>query len=441
MGGDKQKGNKQTAPDARRVAFDVIGLVLKQHQPLDDGFERHPMVSKLAPRDRAFARHLAATTLRRLGQIDELIALCLEKALPRRAVAVKDILRLGLTQILFLDTPPHAAVDTSVRLAQSLGLGPYKKLVNAVLRRLARERKEHLQAQDPASLNTPDWLWVSWCETYGEETARAIAEAHLSEAPLDLSIKSDAESWAEKLDATLLPFGSLRRIAGGGNVTKLPGFDEGAWWVQDAAAALPAKLLGEVRGKRVLDLCAAPGGKTAQLAAMGADVTALDRSGKRLRRLKENLDRLKLSANVVEADAATYETDQPFDAILIDAPCSATGTIRRHPDVARLKGQKDVDKLAALQTRILDNALSLLKPGGVMVYCTCSLQAVEGPDQIAALLENKGDEVTRVPIKPEEVGGIEELLTEQGDLRSLPYHCKDLGGLDGFFAARLKKAN
>jgi len=436
-----RKSGKQGTPDARRVAFDVIGLVLKQHQPLDDGFERHPMIAKLAPRDRAFARHLAATTLRRLGQIDELIALCLEKPLPRRAVAVKDILRLGLTQILFLDTPPHAAVDTSVRLAQSLGLGPYKKLVNAVLRRLARERKEHLQAQDPASLNTPNWLWISWCETYGAETARAIAEAHLSEAPLDLTIKSDAESWAEKLDATLLPFGSLRRIAGGGNITKLPGFTEGAWWVQDAAAALPAKFLGEVKGKRVLDLCAAPGGKTAQLAAMGAEVTALDRSGKRLKRLKENLGRLELSADVVEADAATYETDQPFDAILIDAPCSATGTIRRHPDVARLKGQKDVDKLAALQTRILENALALLKPGGIMIYCTCSLQAAEGPDQIASLLKNKGDEVARLPIKPEEVGEIEELLTKAGDLRSLPCHCKDLGGLDGFFAARLKKAD
>ena len=437
MGGEK---NKPSPPDARRVAFDLIGLVLKQHQPLDDGFERHPMVGKLASRDRAFARHLAATTLRRLGQIDELIALCLAKPLPRRAVAVKDILRLGLTQILFLDTPPHAAVDTSVRLAQSLGLGPYKKLVNAVLRRMARERKEHLQAQDAGRLNTPDWLWSSWSAAYGMETAEAIAEAHLSEAPLDISVKDNAEDWAGKLDATVLPFGGLRRIAGGGSITKLAGFDEGAWWIQDAAAALPAQLLGDVSGKRVLDLCAAPGGKTAQLAARGGKVTALDRSEKRLKRLQENLDRLGLTAEVVAADAATYQTEALFDAILLDAPCSATGTIRRHPDVARLKGLKDIEKLADLQARILDNAVSLLKPGGTLVYCTCSLQAAEGPDQIARLLADQPEQMTRVPITPDELGGVEEILTPDGDLRSLPCHCKDLGGLDGFFAARLQKA-
>jgi 16S rRNA (cytosine967-C5)-methyltransferase len=425
---------------ARMVAREILSDVLRRRLPLDEVLERALAGSALEERDRAFVRLLAATTLRRLGQIDALLGLLLAQPLPSKAAVAADILRLGACQLVFLDIPPHAAVDTGVEMTRAAGLTAHVKLVNALLRRLAKDGKVMAAGQDAARLNTPNWLWQSWIAAYGEATCRAIAQAHLSEAPLDLSVKADAVLWAEHLGAELLPTGTLRRPAGG-SVSSLPGYAEGAWWVQDAAAALPARLLGAVAGSRVADLCAAPGGKTAQLAAAGASVTALDRSAKRLSRLDGNLQRLGLAARVVVADAAEWRPDPgeaPFDAVLLDAPCSATGTLRRHPDAGWQKSPADVAKLAATQDRLLAAAVALLRPGGLLVYCTCSLQAEEGPDRIAALLAG-GAPLSRRPIAAGELGGWAELITAAGDLRSLPCHLGEKGGMDGFYAARLEK--
>lgn len=415
---------------ARRAALSALDGVLRRRRSLDEAVE-----GALADADRAFARRLAATTLRRLGQVDALVSACLSGKPPPGAVT--DVLRLGAAQLLFMGVAPHAAVDTSVELARQAGFPGHAKLVNAVLRRLGREGAAMVAAQDgardPGRLNTPDWLWESWSAAYGEDTARAIAAAHLAEPPLDITAK-DPAAWAAPLEARVMPTGTLRRAAGV-QVSALPGHDDGAWWVQDMAAALPARLLGDVDGKRVADLCAAPGGKTAQLAAAGARVTALDRSEPRTRRLRANLARLGLDAEVVVADAARWRPEAPFDAILLDAPCSATGTLRRHPDAAWLKRPEDVAKLAGVQDALLDAAAAMLRPGGVLVYCVCSLQPEEGPGRIAGFLERAP--VRLEPVRADEVGGLADLVTSGGVLRTLPCALAAEGGMDGFFAARL----
>ena len=402
---------------ARRVALDVLAACLDKGQPLDDALARHSGLAALEPRDRAFVRLLLATTLRRLGEIDGVLAALVERDNP----AARQVLRLGAAQLLFLGTPAYAAVDTSVNL-----IAPHLRgLANAVLRRIARDGAGLLGERDAVRLNTPHWLWESWRAAYGEETTRAIAAANLTEAPLDISVKQDAALWAERLGAELLPTGTLRRTTGG-NVTELPGYDEGAWWVQDAAAALPARLLGDVRGRRVADLCAAPGGKTLQLAAAGALVTAVDISARRVARLERNLKRAGLAAELVVADAGKWQPAEKFDAILLDAPCSGTGTLRRHPDIAWLKGQDDVDRLTLMQDRLLANAATLLKPGGTLVYAVCSLQPEEGAERVAA------SRLERQPVRNGDLPGLDGALTADGDVRTLPTM-----GLDGFYVARL----
>jgi 16S rRNA (cytosine967-C5)-methyltransferase len=289
-------------------------------------------------------------------------------------------------------------------------------------------------------LDSPEWLMARWTESYGAVTAHAIAVANSHEPALDLTVKADAEFWAAKLNGRVLPTGSVRTIAHGA-VSGLPGFAEGAWWVQDAAAALPAHLMGDVRGRRIAELCAAPGGKTAQLAAAGALVTAVDRAPARLNRLRDNLARLSLEAEIVCADAAEW-TAEPFDAVLLDAPCSATGTIRRHPDLQWLKSAADITQLAALQTRLLAHAVALVKPGGMLIYCTCSLEREENEIIVADLLA-RDDSMRRAPIAAAEVFGRDEFIAANGDLRTLPCHLPDadsrLAGLDGFYVARLVK--
>ena len=420
---------------SRHAALDVLTACLDKGQPLDDALARHSGFAGLDPRDRAFVRLLLATTLRRLGEIEEVLGTLIEKPLDGANSAARQVLRLGAAQLLFLGTPPHAAVDTSVRLVQEKGLPHLKGLANAVLRRISRDGAVLLGDRDPARLNTPQWLWESWAAAYGEEATRAIAAAHLIEAPLDLTPRSNADFWAGRLEAEVLPTGTLRRT-GGGHITELPGFAEGAWWVQDAAATLPVRLLGDIAGKRVADLCAAPGGKTMQLCAAGAHVTAVDISGRRMERLGENLARAGLSAALVTADASKWTVAKMFDAILLDAPCTGTGTLRRHPDIAWLKDEEDVGRLTLTQDRLLLRAVDLLKPSGTLIYAVCSLQEDEGPARVHGLLA-RDRRLRRVPVLPAEVPGLAEAITPNGDIRTFPSMWAERGGIDGFYIARL----
>lgn len=438
---------------ARRAAFHLLAAVTMRNQAFDEALEKTPALAEIPEaRDRAFARALALTVLRRLGQLDQLIDRYLAREPKGKAQSVRLVLRLGAAQLVFLGTPAHAAVATSVDLAEAERLDAFKGLVNAILRKIAKEGADVARRQDAARLNTPAWLRESWEGAYGQAAARAIGEAHLSEPPLDLTLKpgEEADAWAERLGGTALEPWTVR-LPATGDVRRLEGFADGRWWVQDAAAALPARILdaaaGGLEGKRVLDLCAAPGGKTAQLAAAGAQVTALDRSKPRLVRLSENLERLGLAAEVVTADAEGWRPDAPVDAILLDAPCSATGTLRRHPDIAHLKGRSDVERLAALQRRLLAAALEMLKPGGLLVYATCSLQPEEGERAVADLLEGRLDApldgagaCAMLPIDAAWLGGFGEAKTPSGALRTLPYMRGEAGGCDGFYAALLQKA-
>jgi 16S rRNA (cytosine967-C5)-methyltransferase len=421
----------------RRLALTALARILGKQRHLEDAMAEAEAAlgAAIEPRDRAFAHNLVATTLRRLGQIDALIDALLDRPMPPKALGARNILRLGGAQLMFLGTPAHAVVDTAVNLAANTGQGPYKKLINAVLRRAANEGAKIIAGQDAGRLNTPDWLWQSWNQAYGAETAAKIAEAHLQTPNTDLTVKSDASGWAETLGGTVLPGGSVR-LAGSVRPAGLAGFSEGAWWVQDAAASLPARLFGELGGLRIADLCAAPGGKTAQLAHGGAKVIAIDRSKKRLARLAENLGRLGLEADLVCADAADWRPDAPLDAVLLDAPCSATGTIRRHPDIQRTRKPEEVVRAAAMQAKLAAHAADILAPGGVLVFATCSLDPQEGPEVVANLLESD-NRLARAPISAAEIGGLAEVIAKDGDLRSLPCHLGAHGGMDGFYAARL----
>jgi 16S rRNA (cytosine967-C5)-methyltransferase len=430
---------------ARRIAAEIIEGVLRRKRPLDEQLEASEL-DTLEERDRALVRAIVSAAIRRLGSLRHLLAGFLERGLPANAPRVESALLIGAAQILLLDVPDHAAVDLSVRLAQDDRYARhYSGLVNAVLRRVAGEGASRLAAIDPVALDTPDWLLRRWQAHYGGDTARAIAAASAREPALDLTVKDEPRQWAARLDGRVLPTGSVR-VAAHGPVPRLPGFADGAWWVQDAAAALPARLLcnslGDVRDKSVAELCAAPGGKTAQLALAGARVTAVDRSQPRLKRLRENLERLRLSAEIVHADATQWQSE-PFDAVLVDAPCLATGTIRRHPDIPWLKSEAELAKLTGLQTRLLDRAAALLKPGGILVYCTCSLEPEEGEQAVAALLE-RTSYLQRQPIVAEEIGGLAEAISPAGDLRTLPCHLSDpdprMAGLDGFYAARIARS-
>jgi 16S rRNA (cytosine967-C5)-methyltransferase len=427
---------------ARRIAADIVDGVLYRRIALDDQFSgksAHSGLVALAERDRALTRRLAATVLRRLGTLRQLVGGFLEKGFPADAPRAKTILLLGAAQILWLEVPDHAAVDLSVRLAQAdRRAARYAGLVNAVLRRVAQNRAAITVV--PSIHNTPDWLLARWVKAYGVDTAHAIARANGHEPALDLTVKDDALSWAERLHGRMLATGTVRTLASGA-VSLLPGFNEGTWWIQDAAASIPVRLFGNIRDCEIADLCAAPGGKTAQLSFAGARVTAVDRSPARLNRLRENLQRLALKAEIIAADVLEWSGGQ-FDAVLLDAPCSSTGTIRRHPDVPWLKSEADISSLTSLQQRLLDRAVDLLRPGGTLVYCVCSLEPEEGENQIMALLARNTKVICR-PVSADEVFGHAEFISPAGNVRTLPFQLPDpdprWSGLDAFFAARLTR--
>lgn len=424
---------------ARDAALHLISAVLDRHRSLTDVLDEG-LAGTTNPADRAFARLLSATVLRRLGEIDALLAQRLDRPLPRKARTVQHILRLGTAQIAFLGTATHAVVNCGVEQAKACP-GRYDKLVNAILRKIAPVGTD-TGPEDPA-INVPDWLRASWRDAYGIETARHIARAHLHEAPLDLSLRDPADTaqWAATLGGTSLAPGHVR-LSRAGDVAALPGYDTGDWWVQDFAASLPARVLlaglDNPSVARVADLCAAPGGKTAQIAATGAAVTAVDADPARVTRLESNLTRLRLRATVCTADVLRWrpEDGRRFDAVLLDAPCTATGTIRRHPDIPWLKRPDDVAKAAATQHDLLRAALELVRPGGVLVYAVCSLQREEGNDQIERLVV--GGAVHRVPIREDECAGIGSPDTD-GDVQTFPHHRAAEGGMDGFFVARLRR--
>jgi 16S rRNA (cytosine967-C5)-methyltransferase len=427
---------------ARRIAAEILEGVLRRHRPLEHELEEGAAQADFAalpPRDRALVRALVATVLRRLGTLRHLLSQWVK--LPARAPRLETALLVGAAQILWLDVPDHAAVDLAVRLVQAdRRSARYAGMANAVLRRFTREGAQLLANIDSAALDTPHWLMARWEKNYGAKTAQAIAIANAHEPALDLTVRNEPEHWASVLGGRVLATGSVRAIAHG-PISQLPGYAEGAWWVQDAAAALPAKLLGDVRGLAVADLCAAPGGKTAQIAAAGARVIAVDHAPERVERLRRNLARLHLSAETIAADAAQWQAG-PFDVVLLDVPCSSTGTIRRHPDIPWLKRPADIAALAALQRRLALRAAELTKPGGILVYCSCSLEPEEGIEIVRDLLD-QGPRLARRPISAGEVFGHSEWLTEDGDLRTLPCHLPDpdsrMAGLDGFYAARLQR--
>ncbi|MFT9025396.1 RsmB/NOP family class I SAM-dependent RNA methyltransferase [Acetobacter indonesiensis] len=424
--GASRPGNApQPADPTRDVAFDILCGVVEHRRMLENSLSRSATEHDAPARDRAAAHRLAAATLRHMGTLRTVLEPFLRKEPPE---PVRVALMMGCAQLLFLETPPHAAVGTTVSLLRRRKLAPFAGLANAVLRKVADKGPALLEGLDEARLDIPAWLWSSW-STLGKGVPRAIARGISQEAPLDLTLRPGATA-PEGGEA--LPNGSIR-LPAGTRVTELPGYEDGAFWVQDAAATLPARLLNAQPGEFVADLCAAPGGKTAQLAATGANVTAVEQNANRLTRLRENIDRLSYPVEIVQADAATWAPKAPLDAILLDAPCSATGTARRHPDVLWVKRPRDLTALTAGQDRLLAAAKAMLKPGGRLIYAVCSLQEEEGPARARAALA-LGLEPS--PFTAEELPFLPEAITPEGWLRTHPGMWADVGGMDGFFVAR-----
>lgn len=428
---------------ARVAAAAAIADILGNGHTLEERFAADAAAGRqqtFDARDRALIRSIVTTALRRLGTIRGALTQFLDKGLPKKAGSLEHALTVGAAQLLFLDVPDHAAVDLAVRAVRAdPKAAPYAALANAVLRNVARARDDLREPADPF-IDTPPWLAARWKKHWGAEAAERIALMHRCEPTLDVTVRSDAAGWAEKLGGIVLPTGSVR-LKTHDPVPELAGYEDGQWWVQDAAAAIPARLLDVKAGERAADLCAAPGGKAAQLASAGAQVVALDRSAERMKRLAENFERLRLPVEIAVGDALTFDA-APFDTIILDAPCTATGTIRRHPDVAWVKRVSDIGALAAMQAKMLDRACALLKPGGRLVYCTCSLEPEEGEAQIAALLRRNPD-MTRMPVSADEIGGLADCVTPDGDVRTLPSKLANedprLAGLDGFFVSRLMR--
>ena len=423
----------QKVDPVRLAAVQLLHEVLEEHRPMAELTGGDGPLADLEPSGRARAQRLALSTLRHLGRADAVLKPLLRKHPPED---VRLVLRLAVVEMLEEGAAPHGVVNSAVGLLRMhRQTQPLAGLANAVLRKVGTMTRAEWDALPPARM--PGWLRGRLESKLGRAGVLALEAAHAAGAPLDLTPKDgDAGALAARLGGTALPTGSVR-LEASVQVSALPGFDEGDWWVQDAAAAMPARILAPQKGERIADLCAAPGGKTMQLAAAGAEVTALDISRPRLKRLEENLDRTGLSAEVVAADLLTWQPE-PFDAILLDAPCSATGTIRRHPDLPFAKTGKEIKPLFALQAQMLDHALGLLTPGGRLVFCTCSLLPEEGEEQLKAVLERHGG--VSVDRDALDLPGVDPAWRDDlGGLRLRPDFWADRGGMDGFYIFALRK--
>ena len=428
------KSDTQSMLKSRQICYEILCAVEAGSQ-LDHVLTAQEDISKLDDRDRRFVRLLATTCLRRRGQIEKVIAPMMSRRPFGAQANANLILLMGAVQLLILKTGAHAAVDSTVELMRQSGFERLCGMTNAVMRRLTREGDTRFETTVAAD-NLPDWLLQSWNTHWGHDATSKLAEMAMDPPPLDISAKANPEAMAEKLEGTLIDNYTIRR-AFDGDPSRLAGFANGDWWVQDAAAALPARLLGDINGKDVIDLCAAPGGKTAQLIAAGANVTAIDSGRKRVDRLRRNLKRLGMKATLQQADGRQFVPDMPVDAILLDAPCSATGTLRRRPDILGRRQPEDIESLQNLQWELATTALGWLKAGRALVYATCSLQPEEGEEMIAAIIDASEEKIVIDPITPTQAGIFARSLTADGSLRILPHQYDDIGGVDGFFAARL----
>ena len=414
---------------ARRAAVHLLDQVLGDGRLLSEAIGSG-VLERLEPADRATAQRLATETLRGLERVDRILQKHLQKYPP---ITVRNALRIGAYE-LCTGGAAHGVVNSFVEfVSRNKRHGSMKGLVNAVLRKVAANGAEIYPTLRTPRL--PKWIRGPLVEAYSPEIVAAIEEAHFAGADLDLTAKSDQGALQRATEGTLLPTGSVR-LTDAGQVSMLPGYKKGTWWVQDAAAAIPAMVLAPKAGESVLELCAAPGGKTMQIAASGATLRAVDNSAGRMERVAENLKRTKLEAELIVGDALD-ETGQ-WDAILLDAPCSATGTIRRHPDLPHAKDGSEFFDLFALQSQMLDHAVHLLKPGGRLVYCTCSLLPDEGESQIEDLLaRHSGLSVDRTAL---DIEGVDPAWqTEEGGLRLRPDYWADKGGMDGFYIACIRK--
>lgn len=423
---------------SRVAAVKILSAVLDKQTSLDgmmDAENGNPVYRALSVADRALVRAIVNTALRHLPRIEHALGMLLDGPLPQGARSLHHVLVVGAAQMLYLDVPDHSAVDLAVEQAHRDPRNKrFVKLVNAVLRRLGREKDAVLDTVGGIPV-LPKWFYNRLSKVYGEDAAQRMAQAQLIPSVIDLTVKSDPEGWAEKLNGQVMPNGTVRLGSFEGSVSALEGFDQGEWWVQDFSASMPVRLMGDLKGKRVADLCAAPGGKTAQLILSGATVTALDQSGNRLKRLRENLGRLQMQAELVETNMLKFQPTELFDAVLLDAPCSSTGTLRKHPDVCWTKDEKDIAKLAGLQEQMLRHAITLVKPGGIVVFSNCSLDPSEGEEMVARVLASETS-LERVPVTVDAFPGMEIAVNPDGDVRTTP---DMFGGVDGFYATVLRR--
>lgn len=429
--------------EVRNICLEVINTVLTEKVKIDEALSRHH-IDHLDEQDKKFCWNLIYSTFRYWGQTQVIVARYLKKPLKKSLRKVDVILRMGLTQMFYLNIPVYAAINTSVNLAKANRFHSMSGLVNAVLKKAQFADLEAIKAQDAL----PSWIYESWSEYYKKEHIQAIISHHQAKPYVDITVKDSKQSEQileafikEGINAEKL-FQDSIRVRNPGSIQSFPFYQQGLWWVQGVAASMPVHFFKTLKGKKVLEICAAPGGKTAQLAAAGAEVTAIEISEKRCQKLKENLNRLHLKADVIIQDFLEMDfLKGTYDALFIDAPCSATGTIRKHPELPWIKDQDSVDDLVNTQMKMLNHASHFLKKDGELIYCVCSLQKEEGVEQINQFLECHSDFI-RKPIQASEIGGKLEWMTEQGDFLSLPYsqdNEHDIFNIDGIYAARLIK--